>query len=208
MSTGIASELDFLRSDETDPPVTVIREIRVRPGKRAAFEELMARLIAEATRQPGHLGATVVRPDPLRPGDAHRFVYKFDRRSRLEAWHRSETRARLFAPIEALIVSDRFDAYPGLETWFELPGASTPPRWKTTLMTWAIIYVLVVIVSYGLHALRFEAPIPIRALVLTGVVVPLAGFVFAPQIGRRLHGWLHAGSAVAGARRVRDGSSE
>jgi antibiotic biosynthesis monooxygenase (ABM) superfamily enzyme len=203
VSASTAVKPSVLRSDEDDPPVTVIREIRVQPGKEAEFEALMAELIAGATRQPGHLGATVVRPDPLRHGDAHRFIYKFDRRSRLEAWHRSEDRARLSAPIEALIVSDRFDAHPGLETWFELPGASTPPRWKTTLMTWSIIYVLVVIVLYALHALRFEAPIPLRALVLTGIVVPLVGFVFAPWMGRLLHGWLYKEFSNAKAKKVR-----
>ena len=83
----------------------------------------MARLTAEAARAPGHLGATVLRPDPQRPGDAHRFIYKFDRRSSLEAWHRSDLRAQLFAPLEPLIDSDRFDEFAGLETWFELPGA-------------------------------------------------------------------------------------
>ena len=202
MSAGPAT-LAFLRSDEADPPVTVIREIRVRADRHAEFEERMASLIAEAVRQPGHLGATVVRPDPQRPGDAHRFIYKFDRRSNLEAWHRSPERAAHHAHIEPLIESDRFDAYTGLETWFELPGASAPPRWKTTLMSWAAIYVLVVAMSYALHALRFEASIPIRALVLTGAVVPLVAYVVAPRLGRLLHGWLHAGAALPSARRVR-----
>ena len=203
MSASTPAEPTFLRSGEDDPPVTVIREIHVQPGKEAEFEALMGQVIAGATRQPGSLGSTVMRPDPLRPGDAHRFVYKFDRRSRLEAWHRSGERARLFAPIEALIVSDGFDTYTGLETWFELPGAPTPPRWKTTLMTWSMIYPLVVIVLYGLNALRFEAPIPIRALVLTGIVVPLVGFVLAPRMGRLLHGWLYKGSGPAKAKKVR-----
>ncbi len=195
MSLDRTGSLDFLSSGEPDPPVTVIREIRVRAGSTPAFETLMSGLIAEAARQPGHLGATVVRPDRQRPDDAYRFVYKFDRRSNLEAWHRSETRARLFAPIEAMVESERFETYPGLETWFELPHAALPPRWKTTLMSWAAIYVLVVIVSYGLQALHFQAPVPIRALVLTAIVVPLVAYVFAPWLGRLLHGWLHAGRA-------------
>ena len=160
-------------ADEDDPPVTVIREIRVQPGKEVEFEALMARLIARATRQPGHRGAALMRPDPFLPRDAHRFVHRFDRRSSLEAWHRSEERARLFAPIEALSVSDGFEGHSGRETWFELPGVSTPPRSKTALLTWSTIYVLVVIVLYALQSIRFEAPIPIRALVLTGIVVPL-----------------------------------
>jgi uncharacterized protein len=202
-SAGDAPELAFLRSTESDPPVTVVREIRVRRGSEPAFEDLMSRLIAEATRQPGHLGATVLRPDSNRPGDAHRFVYKFDRRSRLEVWHRSDARARLAAPIRELIESERLDAYLGLETWFELPGTAAPPRWKTTLMSWVVIYALVVLGSYALEALDFQASIPIRAFVLTALVVPAVSYVVAPWLGRQLHGWLYAGLRAGSAKRVR-----
>jgi antibiotic biosynthesis monooxygenase (ABM) superfamily enzyme len=197
MSAKCTSSLEILYSDEHDPPVTVIREIRVRPGNEPAFESLMHHLIAGAARQPGNLGATVVRPDRQSQDGTYRFVYKFDRRSKLEAWHRSESRARLFAPVESLVESDCFETYPGLETWFELPGVALPPRWKTTLMSWAVIYVLVVAASYALQALRFEAPIPIRVLVLTVIVVPLVAHVFAPWMGRLLHGWLHAETGCA-----------
>ena len=185
---------DFLRSDAADPPVTVIREIRVKQGHEAAFEHLMTLLIREAVKQPGHLGATVVRPQL--PGHSYRFIYKFDRRSHLQTWHASALRNQLAAPIAGLIESDRFDEYPGLETWFNLPAApsaATPPKWKTTLMSWAVIYVLVVTASYGMRAVGFKAPIPVQALVLTAVVVPLVAYVVAPWLGRRLHGWLYAG---------------
>lgn len=184
---------EFLRSDAPDPPVTVVREMHVRPAHGREFEEQMSTLIQEAIRQPGHLGATIVRP--RFPGDTYRFVYKFERRSQLLAWHASETRARLVAPIARLVEFDRYDEFPGLETWFELPGHEPPPpKWKTTLMSWTAIYVLVVAVSYALQALKFEASIPVRALVLSGLVVPLVAYVVGPWLGRRLHGWLHAGS--------------
>jgi|GEM_PF-94825 len=188
--------LGFLRSDAADPPVTVIRDIHVRAGSEAVFEKLMGALIAEATRQPGHLGATVLRPTagPTSPG-FYRFVYKFDKRSNLLAWHGSETRARLAAPVVEHVVSDRFSEYPGLETWFDLPGRAAPPKWKTTLMTWAAIYVLVVAVSYTLRALQVALPIPVASLVLTGIVVPLVAYVVGPLLGRVLHRWLHAGAS-------------
>ncbi|MBS0195221.1 MAG: antibiotic biosynthesis monooxygenase [Planctomycetes bacterium] len=184
----------FLRSDEADPPVTVIRDIRVKPGHEVAFEGLMSRLINEAIRQPGHLGATVVRPQV--PGHAYRFIYKFDRRTRLEAWHGSGLRAQLVAPIADLIEWDRFDQFPGLETWFDLPAAplaTQPPKWKTTLMSWAAIYPLVLAGSYIMRAARFEAPPPVQVLVLTAAVVPIVAYVVAPWLGRRLHRWLYAG---------------
>lgn len=180
-------------ADASDPPVTVVREMHVSPEHRTQFEAQMSLLVQEALRQPGYLGATIVRP--RFENDSYRFVYKFEHRSQLLAWHESETRARLIAPITALVRLDRFDEFPGLETWFELPGNEPPPpKWKTTLMSWAAIYVLVVAVSYVLQALKFEASIPVRSLVLSVIVVPLVAYVVGPWLGKRLHGWLHAGA--------------
>lgn len=201
-SSEIPTSLDspalrFLRTDAADPPVTVIRDIRVRPGAEGRFELLMGALIAEAISQPGHLGATVLRPrgglDGVDRG-AYRFVYKFDSRSNLLAWHASERRAELFAPIAELVRSDRFEEYPGLETWFDLPPDVVPSKWKTTLISWAAIYVLVVALSYIMQALEVKLPIPLAALVLTGLIVPLVAYVVGPILGRALREWIHAGS--------------
>jgi len=181
--------LGFLRSDEADPPVTVIRDIQVRPGLEEKFEVLMGALIAEANRQPGHLGATILRPHA--PGSPYRFVYKFDRRSGLLAWHASATRTRLFEPVRALIASDRFEEYPGLETWFDDKHAVSPPKWKTTLLSWASITVLVTAFSYAMHAARLEMPIFVRAIMLTTTVVPIVAYIVGPLLGRIFHGWLH-----------------
>src|SRR6185295_15361739 len=107
----------------------------------------------------GHLGSTVVRPQL--PGHAYRFIYKFDKRSNLEAWHASQLRAQLAAPVAALVDSDRVDEYPGLETWFNFPAAPagvSPPKWKTTLMSWLAIYPLVVGALYIMQTLQFQAP--------------------------------------------------
>lgn len=190
------SALRFLHTDDADPPVTIIRDIRVRPGEESRFEQLMGTLIAEATKQPGHLGATVLRPLAGANGvdrGAYRFVYKFDKRSNLLAWHESKTRTELFSPIAELVKSDRFEEYPGLETWFDLPPHAAPPKWKTTLMSWAAIYVLVVAMSYAMQALELKLPIPISAFVLTAVIVPLVAYVVGPILGKALRGWLHAG---------------
>jgi uncharacterized protein len=187
--------LRFLRTDAADPPVTVIRDIRVRPGSEGRFELLMGALIAEATSQPGHLGATVLRPRGGEEGtdrSTYRFVYKFDKRSNLMAWHSSKSRTELFDPIAELVTSDRVEEYPGLETWFDLPAHVVPPKWKTTLMSWAAIYVLVVALSYTMQAMKLKLPIPLAGLVLTGIIVPLVAYVVGPLLGKVLRGWLHA----------------
>lgn len=194
--------LRFLRSDAHDPPVTVIRDIRVKAGAEGRFELLMGTLIAVATQQPGYLGATVIRP-ASHPRDTHtpasslyRFVYKFERRSQLLAWHSSSTRAALFKPVAELILDDHYDSYEGLETWFDIPQFHSPPKWKTTLISWVVIYLLVVAMSYLLQVLNLRLPIPAAVFIVTAVVVPLVAYVAAPLLGRLLHKWLHATTAT------------
>lgn len=186
---GESDQLGFLQTDAKDPPVTAVREIRVRRGQEGPFELLMGALVDEARRQPGHLGSTVIRP--AASGEAYRFIYKFDRRSHIEAWHRSDLRASLFEPISELVESDRTHEYPGLETWFDLPGAAAPPKWKTTVLSWLAIYPTVVLVLSLMNAVRFEAPMPVRSLVLTLFVVPFAAYLAGPWMGRVFHRWLN-----------------
>lgn len=188
-----SAEHSFLASDHDDPPVTVIREIRVRPGQEAKFEELMSELTRQAVLQPGHLGSTVVRP--IAHGHAYRFIYKFTHRSLLMQWQNSELRAKLAAPVAPLIETDRYDEYPGLETWFDLVGTLPAPKWKTTLLSWFAIYPTVIVLSYIFKALKFHPPVPIFAFVLTIVVVPSVAYIFAPWLGKRLHWWLYASPA-------------
>jgi antibiotic biosynthesis monooxygenase (ABM) superfamily enzyme len=187
-SLDSSEALRFLRSDQSDPPITVVRDVRVRAGEEGRFELLMGALIAEAASRPGHLGATVLRPSAH--GQAYRFVYKFDRRSHLEAWHGSAERREMIEVIRGLTESDRSQEYPGLETWFDLPSEFEPAKWKTTLLSWAAIYVLVVAMSYGLAATGVVLPIPIAALVLTAVVVPLVAYLVGPWLGRLCRPWL------------------
>lgn len=187
-SGGTADPLRFLRSDQSDPPVTVVRDVRVRPGEEGRFELLMGALIAEAAAQPGHLGATVLRPGAA--SGAYRFVYKFDRRSRLVAWHGSPARMEMVETIRELTESDESREFAGLETWFDLPADVGPPKWKTTLLSWAAIYVLVVAMSYAMKAAGWNPPIPVGALALTAVIVPLVSYLVGPFLGRLFRGWL------------------
>ncbi len=162
--------------------------------------------MSEASAQTGHLGSTVVRPQMA--GHAYRFIYKFDHRSNLDAWHSSGLRARLVAPIATLVEWDRFDKYPGLETWFNLPAAPShrePPKWKTTLMSWAAIYPLVLGGSYFMQAVNFSAPMAVQVFILTAAVVPLVAYLVAPWLGQVLHRWLYQGLASQTEIRTKSG---
>lgn len=177
----------------SDPPVTATLEVRVKAGREAEFERGMHDLVQTGLAQPGHLGSTTLRP--AKAGDPYRFIYKFDRRSNLIAWHQSETRQRLFAAVADTIDTSQDDHVEGLEAWFTFPGeapAKVPPKWKTTLMTWTAIYPTALVISYGMHFAKFEGAIPLRVFVLTALVVPIVAYLVAPRLAKALHGWLHS----------------
>ena len=138
-------------------PVTVLISRLVRTGHEAAFEEVMAQLIAAASRYAGHLGATLVRP--TEPADRHyQVVFAFDTDDHLLAWTHSQERGHILDQLHPHThgaASTRI--LTGLETWFALPRDETrqpPPRYKMALASLLAIYPLGTVLVAVLGACR------------------------------------------------------
>lgn len=174
---------------DLDSPLTIIREMTVKPGKEAEFEIQISNLIHEAVKQPGHLGTTVVKP--THPGAPYQVIYKFSRRSLLEAWHESELRGSLMEPILPLTISDRFDTFDGLETWFDVPKAGGPPRWKTTFVSWTAIFPTAIFYSTLIVGSNIPFHWVTRVFILTIFTVPTAAYFTGPLAFRFWHRWLN-----------------
>ena len=180
---------EALNPTPEDPPITIIREIRVKPGSEAAFEESMSALIREAVKQPGHLGTTVVKPTVA--NGPYQLIYKFSRRSMLEEWHGSELRRSLMEPVLPHTISDTFDTFEGLETWFDVAKPGGPPRWKTTIVSWTAIFPTAAMVSGTMVAFNFNPFWGIKSLILTLFVVPITAYVTGPIAFKAWHRWLY-----------------
>ncbi len=179
--------------------VTAVRTMWVRERDRATFEAHMATLIREALAQPGHLGATMIRP--LCADDAYRFLYRFRDAEAMDAWHRSALRRRLMIPIEPLVQREDLHAERDFFALF-LPAASPEiSPWRSTLLSWAAIYPCVVGCSALLAALGIDWPMPLQTLVVTAIVVPLVALVIGPGLARLLGGWLRPGVVTTKGRR-------
>lgn len=181
---------------DADNPVTVLREMWAKPGHEKGLEDAMSALIRRGLEWPGHLGASVIRP--AYPGGPYRFVYKFDRRSNLEAWHASDARAERMLAVRPHLVQDRFEAFDGLEAWLNLPSsASHPPKWKTLLVNWVAIFPTVLLMGFLLsQSLRLlDATLhPVAATaIVTGLTVPSVAFVTMPILTRLVRRWLQKG---------------
>jgi antibiotic biosynthesis monooxygenase (ABM) superfamily enzyme len=178
--------------DLTDPPITATLEVRVKEGHEAELEALMSELVEAALTQPGYLGTSNLRPE--HPGAPYRFMYKFDRLSNLQRWHASETRSAMLVRMAPLVERVEQGVHPGLQFWFDFPkdAGSAPPKWKTTLLSWAAIFPSVVAISYLMKAVGFHIHPVVDAMVLTAFDVPMVSYALVPFLGKLFRPWLFA----------------
>ena len=170
-------------------PVTIAVARRARPGRERDLEAWMRGAVAVASRFPGNLASTVMQP--AAPGQDWVLVSRYASQEDLERWRASVELGELLARVEPLSEPARVTEREGLEPFFELPAsAPPPPRWKMALTTWLAIYPLVVLLSYALGPWFGAAPIPVRALALTAILIPLMTWLVMPVLTRLLRPWL------------------
>ena len=178
-----------------DPPVTVCVMRRPREGHEAEFETFVRGITESASRFPGHLGASVVRPERDEPD--YRVVFTFDHVSNLRRWDQSEERRVWLARAKELAADEpELSVLTGLETWFTLSdgGAVKPPaRYKIWLLSWLAIWPLISLLSFVGRPVLEEMPLPLRTLTLTGILLPTMTWIVMPQVTKVFRGWLYPG---------------
>lgn len=65
-----------------------------------------------------------------------------------------------------------------------------PPKWKFAVMVWIAIYPSITLVSLLIGDYIKSFPLPIRTLIMTGILVPLMVFVLLPLLRKLLGNWL------------------
>jgi antibiotic biosynthesis monooxygenase (ABM) superfamily enzyme len=61
---------------------------------------------------------------------------------------------------------------------------------KRAFLVWLAIYPLITLISYLFGDILIKIPLPLRTLVLTGVLVPLMVYLILPWYHRLFHKWL------------------
>jgi uncharacterized protein len=177
-----------------DPPVTIEILQRVKPGCEAAFESVLADLIAAATGFEGHLGVNVFRPGD-RSNLEYRIVFKFSHISQLKQWETSPIRQKLLERAKRLTVSDsQISILTGLETWFTLPqqpGLPPPPRYKMVVISGLAIYVIISLLNVLILPLIGSLPAFLRTFVVTLLTVATMTYIVMPRLTKLFAGWLY-----------------
>ncbi len=175
-----------------DLPVSVEIVRRVRPECVLEFELLLEKLIRFAVRAPGHLGATVFRPES--GSTQYRVLIKFDSENRFRRFQDSEGLRKWYARIRPLLLEDpTIRVTRGLEAWFSIaehPRHRTPRSWKIALVTWLAVYACVMLFATLLRAAGVNLHPWLQTLATCFLVTLTLQWVLMPWLTRTLRAWL------------------
>ncbi|MES9829664.1 MAG: antibiotic biosynthesis monooxygenase [Candidatus Thiodiazotropha sp.] len=178
---------------ESDPPVSIMMSRMPLPGKEQEFETYLNGITEAAQRQPGHLGVSIIRPSGQERN--YYILFKFDRRSNLEHWEKSDERARWRSIAKQVSEKPKRHMVTGLEAWFTLPDQAMltpPPLFKMAVLAWLAIYLLISGLLWLIGPLLEPHPLMVRTLILTGIAVPLMTFLLMPLLTRIFKNWLYS----------------
>lgn len=177
----------------TNEPVTVVIAQRVKQGQELQFEAWMRDIIGVASTYPGHQGTNIIQPQPgIRP--EYVIIFRFDDYENLKIWMNSRDREYWLAQAKPFVATDPdIQQISGLEAWFSLPGQplKTPPRYKTALLTWAVVFVLINLLNWLVLPLLTSLPAWLRTLIFSGIMVILLTYVVMPRVTQLLKKWLY-----------------
>ena len=190
-------------SEPTDP-VTVVITRRVKAGRTADYEAWLQQLQQDARDLPGYLGVTTQRPAPGAPLD-YVSVLRFDSLASLQAYARSDLRARTLAQVYEYGEGDAaWQRLTGQEFWFTPPPGTVipqPSRARMAIVMIAVVFGLVLGLGTAVNAafalLPFATPYPLRLLVTITVEVLLMTYWLMPLITRRLARWIYPARKAA-----------
>ncbi|MBL8326013.1 MAG: antibiotic biosynthesis monooxygenase [Rubrivivax sp.] len=185
-------------------PVTVVITRRVKAGRAADYEAWLQRFQQEARGLPGYLGVTTQRPAAGAPPD-YVSVLRFDSLAHLQAFERSEIRARHLEQVHDFVEGDAaWRQLTGLEFWFTPPPGTVvpqPSRPRMALVMIVVVFGLVLglgaLVNLAFAQLPFATPYPLRLLVTITIEVLLMTYWLMPLVTRRLAAWIYPGRRAA-----------
>ena len=66
-----------------------------------------------------------------------------------------------------------------------------PPKWKFAIVVWLAIYPTITLVSFLIGDTIKNWLLPLKTLLMTGILVPLMVFVLLPLLRKLLGDWLY-----------------
>ena len=180
-------------------PVTIVVRRRVRAGSEQFYEDWLNRLTSDAQALQGYLGAQFQKPSAS--GEPYTSVFRFDSLATLEAFERSDLRARYLAEIAPHVAADAvWDRTTGLEVWFEAPKGTVvaqPSQHRMALVLIVVVFLLVLTLNIALTPLIGDWPLALRLLITVILQVTLMTYLIMPHVTRLLARWIFPSTKTA-----------
>ena len=171
--------------------VTVVVNIRIRPGCEKAYDEWLGRFLILERKVPGYLGTTTIMetgPD----SSARHVIHRFRDKASLEAWENSEDLRKLREEANKYSTPYPHKAT-GLETWFTIPDMKAiipPPKWKMAIVSFIGAYCISSLTSFILRSFLGLEPLLLNLLMTVILVIGLTYFAM-PLLSKLLRRWLY-----------------
>ncbi len=66
-----------------------------------------------------------------------------------------------------------------------------PPKWKFAVIVWLTIYPAITLLTFLIGYYIKNLSLPIKTLIMTGILVPLMVFVLLPLLRKIIGNWLN-----------------
>lgn len=190
MNTSV-SDIEQTRSPSQH--VTAVITHRVKAGRQDGYEEWIKGISAAAREFVGHLGVSILRPQPGLSLD-YVIVLQFDTCSHLTAWLKSDIRNTWIERVKPLIQEqETIQILSGLESWFQLPkqpGPQMPQRYKQAILVWIGVMIVSLGVSPLIAPLLSFLPWLLKMAVNVAITVVLLSYVIMPRLTQWFKDWL------------------
>ena len=173
--------------------ITIAISHYVRQGMESAFEEALEKVIQQAKLFKGYEGIQIIKPNNKNDNE-YLLLIRFDEEANYRAWEHSDIRKNWSKELHSYIHKEsQVRHQEGLEFWFSSPGGVSPKppvKWKMALLTWMVIYPLIILFSMlATTYLGFLQP-PLRMLLVSMVLVSAMTYFLMPGITKLFAGWI------------------
>jgi len=173
--------------------VTAVITHHIRVGRERGYETWITGISAAARTFPGHLGVSILRPQPG-PSLHYIIVLRFDTIDHLTGWLESETRRDWIDRATPLIeIQEPIQILTGLEAWFALPTQRlqpTPKRYKQVILVWVGVMLVSVLIMPLIAPFLTPLPALLRTAINAGVTVTVLLYGIVPRLTQWFRGWL------------------
>lgn len=170
---------------QSESSVTVVASRVVNADAADTFRAWAARVDEAVSRIEGHRGNVRL----MAPGGLFHLVYQFETQDGLAQWEGSDDYARLMRQGEGFSIQLR-QVKAGGQAWFDIPGEGSAAKWRQALMTWSMVFPLLLILNGLISLLPVTFPQPVRLGASSMVMTCALTWIILPRVSRWLRPWM------------------